>query len=83
MLSISLISLLICVPLFSYVINSHQFNRITCIVLIYSAILSVNIFDITALSSGVGIYNGLFQITSISLSMETFLFIIGSIVIIG
>lgn len=83
MLSIGLISLLLAIPLFSYRINPIIFNKITSIILIYSALLSINVLDISSLASGVGIYSGLFHVTTTSLSIEAFLFISGAIILIG
>lgn len=83
MLTIGLISLLVYVPLFSYCITPSLFNRITSIVLIYSALLSVNVLDISSLASGVGIYSGLFHVTPLSLSIEAFLFIVGALILLG
>ncbi|CAO1638500.1 unnamed protein product (mitochondrion) [Parajaminaea phylloscopi] len=83
MLSVGLISLLVCVPLFSYHITSSLFNRITSIILIYSAMLSINVFDIGTLSTGVGIYSGLFHVTTLSLGIEVFILLIGSILLLG
>lgn len=83
MLSIGLLSLLIAVPLFSYRITPSLFNRITSVTLLYSAFLSYNSLHVEALSSGVGIYSGLFHVTTLSLGMEAFLFFVGAILLLG
>lgn len=83
MLSIGLISFIITVPLFSNRITPSLFNRITSLVLIYSALLSINVLYIKALSSGVGIYSGLFHVEVISLGIEIFIFLIASIILTG
>lgn len=83
MLSIGLLSLLIAVPLFSYRITPSLFNRITSITLLYSAFLSYNALHVEAISSGVGIYSGLFHVTTVSIGMETFLFSVGAILLLG
>ena len=83
MLSIGLISLLVAIPLFSYRITPSLFNRITSVVLIYSALLSFNGLYVESLASGVGIYSGLFHVTTVSLGMETFLLFVGSLILLG
>nr|POF23661.1 nadh-ubiquinone oxidoreductase chain 2 [Quercus suber] len=57
-------------------------TRVASIVLLYSAALSFNAIDIQAIGSGVSIYSGLFQVTSVSLAMDTFIFLIGAIILI-
>ena len=64
-------------------ISSIHFTRISAIILILSGILSFNILYIQSIGSGIGIYSGLFQITNISQTIELFLLIIGSIILIG
>lgn len=64
-------------------ISSIHFTRITTIILILSGILSFNILYIQSIGSGIGIYSGLFQITNISQTIELFLLIIGSMILIG
>lgn len=83
MLTIGLISLLVAVPLFSSRITPSLFNRITSVILIYSALLSYNSLHVEALASGVGIYSGLFHVTSLSLSLEVFLFFIGALLLLS
>lgn len=83
MLFIGLLSFLIAVPLFSYRITPSLFNRITSVTLLYSAFLSYNSLYVEALSSGVGIYSGLFHVTTVSLGIEMFLFFIGAILLLG
>lgn len=83
MLTIGLICLLIAVPLFSYRITPSLFNRITSVILIYSALLAFNGLYIESLASGVGIYSGLFHVTSLSLGTESFLLFVGAIILLG
>ena len=42
------------------------YPRITAIIFIYAGVLSLNTLYIQSIGSGVGIYSGLFHITSIS-----------------
>lgn len=83
MLTIGLISLLIAVPLFSNVITPSLSNRITSLVLVYAALLSFNGIYIQSIGSGIGIYSGLFQINIITASLEGFILLIGSIIILS
>lgn len=58
------------------------YSRITSIILLISGLISLNMFDFQGIGSGMGIYTGLFQITSLSQSFECFIFIMGSLAII-
>lgn len=55
--------------------------RVTSIILLYAAALSFNASYIQAIGSGVGIYSGLFQVTSLSQVIDTFIFTIAAFVI--
>ena len=85
MLSISLISLLIAVPLFSYRITPNLFNRITCVTLLYASFLSFYAYNTSqeSFGAGVGVYNGLFHVTNISMGVESFIFLVGALVLLG
>lgn len=83
MLSIGLLSFLIAVPLFSFRISPSLFNRITSVTLLFSAFMTYNALHIEALASGVGIYGGLFHVTTVSLGVEIFLFFVGAILLLG
>ena len=79
MLFLGLLSFLVAIPLFSYSITPSLFNRITSLLLLFSALLSFHCYSVECVASGVGIYSGLFEITSISLGMEAFLLIVASV----
>lgn len=70
-------------PLFSRSITSIHFTRITAMILLFSGILSLNILYLQSIGNGIGIYSGLFQITNISQTIEFFLLIIGTGIIVG
>src|ERR1700721_663590 len=55
-------------------ISPILFARLSSILFIYSAILNFNVLYIDNLESGIGIYNGYYQVTSISLSIEIFMY---------
>ena len=53
----------------------HSFNqniRISPIILIYAGALALNAFYIQSIGSGIGVYSGLFQVTSISQLLDVF-----------
>ena len=69
--------------LHSKYISSILFTRIAAIVFIYAGALSLNAFYIQSIGSGIGIYSGLFHVTAVSQLLDTFIFIIASIVLIS
>lgn len=79
MLCFGLISILFSVPLFSYCITARMFNRITCIILIYCTVLSINTFNINT----IGIFNGLFHVSPSQITFDAFIFICGAIILIA
>jgi NADH-ubiquinone oxidoreductase chain 2 len=58
-------------------ISSTHITRITSIVFLFAGALTFNIFKIESIGSGIGIYSGFFQVTTISQLIEIFLFMIG------
>lgn len=81
MLLIGLTSLLIAIPLYSSTITPTLLTRITAIILLFSAALSFNSLYVQAISSGLGLYSGLFHVTTVTQSMEMFLYIIGAFIL--
>lgn len=83
MLLIGLSSLLIAIPLYSSTITPILFTRITSIILLFSAALSFNSLYIQAINSsaGLGLYSGLFHVTSVTQAIEVFLFIVGAFIL--
>jgi NADH-ubiquinone oxidoreductase chain 2 len=59
------------------------FTRISAIIFIYSGVLSFNSLYIQSIGSGIGIYSGLFHVTTVSQLIEVFLLIIGSLILIA
>jgi NADH-ubiquinone oxidoreductase chain 2 len=84
MIFISIITLIAAkaLPLFKKISSIH-ISRIASIIFIYTGACSFNCFYIQSIGSGIGIYNGLFQITPITQLMEIFLFFIGGCILIG
>ena len=80
MLLIGLISLLIAIPLYSF--SPNILTRITSIILLFSAALSLNSLYVQAIGTGLGLYSGLFQVTTVTQFMEVFLFTVGAFVLV-
>lgn len=59
------------------------FTRLSTIIFIYAGVLSLNTLHIQSIGSGIGIYSGLFQVTQVSILIESFLLIIGSLILIS
>jgi NADH-ubiquinone oxidoreductase chain 2 len=81
MLTLGIFSLLMAVALPNVKISSLQLIRVTSIVLLYAAALSLNASYIQAIGSGVSIFSGLFQATSVTQVMDAFIFAIAAFVI--
>lgn len=85
MIFISILILIVAIALPSYKkqLTPVLFTRISSIVFIYSAALSINALYIQSIGSGIGIYSGLFQVTFISQLFDTFLLLIASLILIA
>jgi NADH-ubiquinone oxidoreductase chain 2 len=81
MLVISLLSLLIAVPLSSSNISPVQLTRVTSVAFFFAAALSLNGYYVTTIGSGVSLYSGLFHVSTVSLAIEAFLFIVGGLIL--
>jgi NADH-ubiquinone oxidoreductase chain 2 len=73
----------IALPSINKLISPILFTRISSIVFIYAGALSLNALYIQSIGSGIGIYSGLFQVTTVSQLIDTFIFIIGSLILIA
>ena len=84
MLTIGLIILLLAKALFSDRNNIPViYTRITVIILIYSALLSINVINFSILASGVSVYGGLFHVSCTTLMIDTFIYVSAAIILIG
>lgn len=83
MLILAIFSLMTAVALPSVKISPLLLTRVTSIALLYAAALSFNGTYIEAIGSGIGIYSGLFQVTSVSQSVDTFIFLVGALILLG
>jgi NADH-ubiquinone oxidoreductase chain 2 len=81
MLVLGIFSLMTAVALPNVNISPILLTRVASIVLLYAAALSFNALDIQAIGSGISIYSGLFQVTSVSQSMDVFIFLAGAIIL--
>jgi NADH-ubiquinone oxidoreductase chain 2 len=57
-------------------------SRLTSIVLIFSGALSLNALYVQSIGSGIGLYSGNFQVTLLSQSLDLFIFIMASLILI-
>ena len=71
------------IPSINRNLPSIYFTRISSIIFIYAGVLSLNTLYIQSIGSGIGIYSGLFQVTQASVLIESFLLIIGSLILIS
>ncbi|BEJ18299.1 NADH dehydrogenase subunit 2 (mitochondrion) [Cutaneotrichosporon spelunceum] len=83
MLVIAIFSLMTAVALPGIKISPNLLTRITSIIFVYAARLSVNGSYIGSIGSGVGIYSGLFEVSSLSQYFDRFLFIIRAMIFVG
>lgn len=82
MLLIALIAFLVYVPN-SNLITSTMFNRMTTLALIYSSLLSINMIDLDTLGYGIGIYSSLFNVSNITLTFDTFIYLVGAMIMLA
>jgi NADH-ubiquinone oxidoreductase chain 2 len=61
--------------------KSILFNRAAILVLIYSILLAISSLYITYLDKGLGLYSGLFHVTSTTQIFQIFIFIISAIIL--
>ena len=78
MILISLLILIVAIalPSFKTHLSPVLITRISSILLIYSGALALNAFYIQSIGSGIGLYNGLFHVTTISQLLDIIIFTI-------
>ena len=69
-------------PSFNRHLSSILFTRMATIVLIFSGALALNAFYIQSIGSGIGVFSGLFQVSTITQQLDIFLLIIGALILI-
>jgi NADH-ubiquinone oxidoreductase chain 2 len=81
MVLFGVLTMILAIALFSLQIPAIYFNRITIILLLYSALLAYNTIYTDLVSSGVGVFGGLFQVTTITQSIDVFIYLLGALVL--
>jgi NADH-ubiquinone oxidoreductase chain 2 len=61
--------------------KSLPYNRITSLILLYSIFLALNSLHITCIGTGIGIYGGLFLVTSITQNFVVFILLLSFLII--
>jgi NADH-ubiquinone oxidoreductase chain 2 len=61
--------------------KSILYNRVAIIILLYSSILASTTLNLSSLANGIGLYGGLFHVTSITQIFQIFIFLISAIII--
>lgn len=56
-------------------------TRICSIIILYAGALSFNVFDTYSIGSAVGIFNGFYEVSSLTLSFDIFILFIGSLIV--
>lgn len=64
-------------------LSALLFSRMSTIALIFTSILTYNILHLTSISWGIGIFNGLLQVSQISVFFEIFILLIGSFILVA
>jgi NADH-ubiquinone oxidoreductase chain 2 len=62
--------------------KSILFSRVAIVILIFSTIIGFNALSIKALEKGIGIYGGLFNITTFTQTFNVFIFLISAVILI-
>jgi NADH-ubiquinone oxidoreductase chain 2 len=81
--SLLIIILVTALPSFFKILPENCYNRISAIILLFSAILTFNSLSMESIGSGIAIYGGLFHITVISQFMDIVLFTIASFILVS
>lgn len=82
MIIITIITLIVAIALPTTKISPLQFSRLTAIAFLFSAFLSFNALYIESLGSGIGIYSGLYHVSTITQSIETFIYLIAAFILV-
>src|ERR1700761_2569545 len=63
--------------------NYIIYTRITAVILLLTALISGQVLGFPEIDEGFSIYNGLFQVTQVSLFIEIFIVIIGALILVA
>src|SRR5215212_8958884 len=61
--------------------TTRNFNRVAIIVLLLSGVLAFHAMWVGQLGSGVGIFNGLFQVTAVTQGIDLFIYIVSALIL--
>lgn len=82
MLVITLLTLLIATPLSSSTkFTPEQLHRATAVTFFFAAALSFNAYYVATLGAGVSLYSGLFHVSTVSMAIECFIFVVGGLIL--
>jgi NADH-ubiquinone oxidoreductase chain 2 len=82
MLVITLLTLLIATPLSSSTkLTPEQLHRATAVTFFFAAALSFNAYYVATLGAGVSLYSGLFHVSTVSMAIECFIFVVGGLIL--
>src|SRR4051794_10551936 len=81
MVLFGIIILILAIGLLSSQIETINFNRVAIIVLLLSGVLAFHAMWVGQLGSGVGIFNGLFQVTAVTQGIDLFIYIVSALVL--
>ena len=82
-ISILILIMAIAIPSLKNQLSPVVLSRMTTIILLYSGVLSFNAFYIQSIGSGIGIYSGLFHVTTISQLLDIIIFTIDFLILIS
>jgi NADH-ubiquinone oxidoreductase chain 2 len=82
MLLLSILTLIIAIAInYKQYVSSLFFLRIGLLSFILTGVISLNTLYIQSIGSGMGIYSGLFQVTSVTQSFDLFISLIGALIL--
>ena len=81
MVILSILIMILSIAFSSLRITAIYYNRIAIILLLYSGALAYSTLYTGPVGSGVGVFGGLFQVTTITQSMEVFIYLVGALVL--
>ena len=79
-ISILIIIVAIALPSLKQNLSPILLLRISTIIMIYAGAISLNALYIQSIGSGMGIYSGLFQVTTVTQFFDLFISLIGSLI---
>lgn len=82
-ISIMILIVAIALPSINRNISPNLYLRISSLLLLYTGALTFNAFYIQSIGSGIGIYNGLFQITLFTQLFDIVIVLTGSVILIA